>query len=253
VNEIETEALTIAQQAQAIAIIDQPSYDRAAEMLKGVTLVLDKIDKTIDPEIDRWNKGHKAAIALKRQLQGALPAAKESLKYGIAKWDVEQQRLHREAEMKAQAEARRLAAEQEAARQEQERQRLAAEAARDQEARLNLAIHAEDMGAPAETVTEIMETPILETQARPQTPAPVPVPVMQPRYKPAAGVSTAQRWRAEVVDLKELCRAVAAGLASIEYIQANLTALNQSARALKSTLNVPGVKAVPETSVTVRR
>ena len=165
------------------------------------------------------HKAHKTAIAAEKKLLDPLQQAETCLKRSIAAWDQEQQRI----------------------RQEEQRRLEAAQRKADEEARLALAQDAEANGATPETVDEILDTPVV-----------TPSVVAAPTYEKGNGVSTSVRWHAEVVDIKALCLAVAQGRASANLVQPNLPALNGMARAMKQTMNVPGVKAVSETTVAVR-
>jgi hypothetical protein len=51
-------------------------------------------------------------------------------------------------------------------------------------------------------------------------------------------------WSAEVVDLRALCAAIAAGTVPLDAVVPNFTKLNGLARIAKDRLNIPGVKAV---------
>lgn len=73
-------------------------------------------------------------------------------------------------------------------------------------------------------------------------------------------VSTAARstvtrvtWSAEVVDLMALVKAVAGGTAPLSALQADMTYLNGRARVDKDNLAIPGVKAVPNESLSAKR
>lgn len=76
---------------------------------------------------------------------------------------------------------------------------------------------------------------------------PVTVPVQK-----TAGISTRSNWTAEVVDLMELVKAVAAGTQPLSLLQADTTRLTQMAKALKAELNIPGVRAVENTIISAR-
>jgi hypothetical protein len=54
-------------------------------------------------------------------------------------------------------------------------------------------------------------------------------------------------WYAEVSSLQMLCKAIAEGKQPVTLIQANMTALNSMAKALKSSMNIPGVVAKSKT------
>jgi len=219
-KELENQALSWPEKAQAITIVDQGSYDKATGLLIDIAALEKEIIDHHKPIKDAAFAAHKAAVAAEKRLLDPLAQAKGILKGGIGVWMREQERIRQEAERKAREEQARL----------------------EEEARLKLAVQAEEMGASEETTEEILSTPM-----------PVEIPVVPPTYQKTKGVSAGQRWRAEVYNIKMLCAAIAEGKASSEMVQPNMTALNAMARAMKSTFNLPGVRAVPETTVSVRR
>lgn len=162
--------------------------------------------------------------ALFNRLKAKYEVAEETLKKAINEWQVserlrlEQERKAREAAMRAEQE--RIEAE----------ARAAAELAR---AGGDEATAAEVEAAAEQTKAEVVAmTPTV--QAAPQK---------------LAGVSSREICKAEITDLMELVKAIAAGNASIELIQANTTEINRRARALKSEFTAPGIRVYSETSI----
>lgn len=85
-----------------------------------------------------------------------------------------------------------------------------------------------------------------------------PPPMMTIEAPRAAGVSTRQTWKAEVMDLAALVTAAAEALAKgdptlLGYLQANEKALGLTAKALKAQARIPGVRIYAEDGLTVRR
>lgn len=122
-----------------------------------------------------------------------------------------------------------------------ERQRIEAERKaneeqkkREEDERLAAAAALESQGE-----TEAAEQ-VLDTQT--YTP-PVKIAPLAP--KTATRFQT--RWGARVTDIKALCRAVADGKASPEFVTANMVALNRAACAMKQTMVIPGVVAESKT------
>lgn len=79
-----------------------------------------------------------------------------------------------------------------------------------------------------------------EATGRPLTAAPAVI-------SKVTGTSSAaytEYWSAEVYDLRDLVKAIAAGLAPIEAITPNLPMLNKQAQVSKSDLRIPGVRPV---------
>lgn len=74
----------------------------------------------------------------------------------------------------------------------------------------------------------------------------------QPFVPPVQGLSFTEHWHAEVENLALLVQAVVEGKADLQAVSPNMVYLNACAREAKEKLAIPGVKAVKETSSTVR-
>lgn len=75
-----------------------------------------------------------------------------------------------------------------------------------------------------------------------------------PVKRKARAVAMREDWTAEIYDLKMLARAVADGVVAEMYIEPAIVALNKLARAQKSAMSIPGVRAVKrQVLVTPRR
>ena len=218
-QELETRALSWPDRARDITIADQATYSQAADMLIGIKGLRKEIDDSYDPVIRKSHEAHRAAIEAKRKVEMPLAQAETILKRGIATFEQEQERI----------------------RQQQEREAREAAARAEEEMRLQTAVQAEELGAEPETVAEILETPL-----------PMVAPEVAPTFQRAAGVSTRETWRGECYSIRDLCKAVAEGKASPELVLPNGPAINQLARAMKQTMNVPGCRAVKETGVAAR-
>jgi hypothetical protein len=122
----------------------------------------------------------------------------------------------------------------EKARADAEARQRQAEANRiEQERALSEAIAAESAG-DKELVDAILEAP-------PEA----PVVIATPNLAEVAGASQRTTWSARVDNLLALVKYVAANPDSINLVQANETALNGLARALKENMRVPGVRSIP--------
>src|SRR2546428_10648006 len=218
-TELERRALTWPEKAKQTMIEDQVTYDRASAMLLGIKDLRRDIDLHYDPLIAKAYAAHKTPPAAKKKIEAPLAEAETILKTGISRWHAEQERARQELERKAREESEHLA----------------------EEIRLEMAVQAEESGAPAEVVQEMLESSIS-----------LPAPVAAPTYQKADGISTQRRYRADVTDIKALCRAVADGEVSPECVVANMTVLNSMARSLKETLRIPGVRAVFDDIVSAR-
>lgn len=215
---IEQEAATLAARATAIQVVDAPSYEAAAGELLGVTAYLKRVDDLCDGAIEAGHQAHKAALAVKAKLTGPAQAFQRATKMAMATWQQAEQARLDAAARAAEAEQRRL----------------------EEDARVAEAAQLEQAG-DGETAVAVLATPAF-----------VP-PVIAPRAAPkVAGVTTHQVWKAVCSDLLTLVRAIAAGKAPLNLVQANQPAINAQVRLTKGDTNVPGLKAWPEIQTGVR-
>ena len=219
-DKLEQVALTWPERAEALEITDQVTYDLGVHQLGVVTAFEKTIIDHHKPIKDTQYKAWKTACSQENKLLEPVQKAKQILRRAIAAWDEEQERLRLEEERLAVALALK---EEEALRQAMAKQ-------------------AAELGASEETVEEIKATPL-----------PIPRPVVAPTFQRAAGISTRVTYRAEVVDIRALCRAVAEGKVSAEMVMPNQSALNKRASAEKETMNIPGVRIVRDTGIQDRR
>jgi hypothetical protein len=220
-RKLEEEAASWPNQAKALQITDQASYDHAAELVKAVKLLRKEAEEHHRPVISAAHNAHKVAIGALNKIDEPLAQAEAIIKAKVGAWDRDQERRRIEAERVAREEAERIAAEQ------LERDLEAAEAA----------------GARPEEVTAL----IVEAERMP-----VVVPLPQPTYQPAAGISTRVTWAATVTNMSELLKYLAANPQYSSLVMVNQTALNALARAQQSGLRIPGVKVTRGTTVAVR-
>ena len=219
-KELEKTALAWPEQAGSVEIIDQETYDDAAELIKRIVAVRKEVVAHHKPIKDAANKAHKEAIAAEKRLLEPLQKAESLIKTKLLAWDREQERI-REAERK---------------RLEEEQRK------REEEERLELAAQLEESGAPEEVVNEALDTPM-----------PVAPIITAPKtYEKASGISTRTLYSAEVMNLRVLCAAVGAGTAPETLVQPNQVALNGLARSMKEAFKVPGCKLLKSESMTVR-
>lgn len=166
VTELETQALSVPDQAKAIVITDTVSYERAGGILLIVKGLRKKIDETFDPIISKAFAAHKEAKAQKTKVETPLLVAEGFLKPMIAVYDRQQEQKRRDDEAKLREEAR-------------------AKAEAEQTARAEAAERRGDHAA----AEAIISAPVVV--------APVILPTETPKL---AGVSIRQNWKARVVD-----------------------------------------------------
>lgn len=210
-SEIKQEALTVIEQAKIVRIVDQASYDEAADLLLN----------QIKPFRKRWlaywsdvkGPAWQAYQAIQKKFTDGdkpLEAAENTVKAEINRFDQEQERIRAERQREAE----------ETLRKQQEEENLRA------------ATMAEESGATEEEVNAIVSAPIVTV-----------APPVEPTYAKASGISSRENWKARVTDLKKLCAAIGKGQVPITYVLPNESVLNARAKADKQTLNVPGVVA----------
>lgn len=209
-------------EANALTVRDQTSYDAAASMMFGLVELRKKIVEHHKASRMASYAAWKAVCAAEASLLDPVEKAEQIVKEKLAVYEAEQRRIQEEAERKAREELDRLAAE-------------VTEVAIEQ---------AEASGATAAEVQAIIDQPIC-----------LPKPIVATTHQRAKGVIPSTTYRAEVTDIKKLALAVAQGIVSSAYIMPNQKALDAAARAQRTELArfVPGVKAVPATSISARR
>lgn len=216
--DMESTGKVIVAVAHAMVVKDQETHGQALEFLKSTAAKRKVVEEAFaEPKSAAW-KAHKAIVELEKKLVQPCDDARRIVADKASQYE---------------AECRR--------REEEERRRLEAEARKAEEDRiLAEAEIAEAFGQDA-VAEEILNQPV--------EPTPVVVPTERAKVE---GVSSRELWRAEIVDLAALVRAAANNPAFVALLMPNMPALNALARATKTLMNVPGVKAVAETSLAVR-
>jgi hypothetical protein len=218
-HDLEMKVQTWPSTVRELEIKDQPSYDKGAELLKGIKALQKEVNETFDPAISQAYKAHKSILSAKHTHEQPLLQAEMILKGKILGYETEQKRKQAELQRRAEEEAKKQS----------------------EEIAFTLAKDAEDLGAPPETVEQILNTQFVQS-----------APVVSQIHNRAQGLSQRETYSAEVVDIVALCRAVADGRAKPELVLPNMTALNALARALKSSFDVPGCKLASGSSLNVR-
>lgn len=212
--------MTVVQKAQVIVVMDQISYDSAASLLLEVIKPMRK--KLADywtPLKETAYRSYKQILDKYGEMDKPMELAEMQVKAALSKFTQQQEIIRQAEQRKAQLEAERIE------REEKEKH----------------ALEAIDAGLPEDQVEAMLAA------------APVAVaPVIGKTYEAAAGISTRENWKARIVDVKELCKAVGKGLVPVTYVIPNEAALNARARADKSTLAIPGVQAYNEPIISGR-
>lgn len=218
VREIEQAQGTIVGTALALDVADQDSYGRACALLMDAVRLKQQIEAYWKVKKAHAFTTWKELCRAEQEMLEPLEQAAAALKPRIAAFDREQRARQAEEQRRLEAEERRRLED------EQVAEAATAEAAGDRE-----------------SAEMILAAP----------PAPVVI-AAPPCYQRVHGVSTVERWHAEVTDLVALAAAVGAGQQPTELLLPNQAALNRLAAALKSALAVPGVRAVRTDTARVR-
>ncbi len=250
-QELQVQAQSLMQKAEALKVVDQQSYAVAVEFQSGCAALIEKAEKDIRPSVQAAHTAWKSVLGLLQSITDPAGKAKEIAGKKAATWKAEQDRLAK-LEAQRREEAARQAHLRELQEAEAERRRLQAQA--DAEAALareaaaaKLAseiAYAARQGASVEEIAAIVETPI-------DVPPPVQVYVPPPLYVPpppppkpvsVSGESTRTTWKAEVQDLGKLVAAVAAGTVPLAVLEVNTTMLNKLVAVSKAQTSIPGVR-----------
>lgn len=256
--DLEVRVTSVIQEARLLIVSDQSSLDAAsAFVLEKIKPLIAEAHATFDPICEKAHATWQEAIKQRKRhiepLEQAESIAKAGISVFIRKQEelrrAEEARLQREAEEKARLERLQAAA---LARAEEERLRRERE-----EERERLLEQAEREGAPAEEIKALAEAPLeVENAGLADAIASEPLRVepvrVAPTYQRPAGIVSRETWSAKVWSIRELCKAVGDGRLPESYVSANMTALNARARADRHLLNIPGVRAISDTSVSAR-
>ena len=209
-DELNREILPELSVAAEIVVRDAESYQMAGETWKSLTALEKKIKAYWEDDVSSALKLHRSLVAKRDAMLIPVGEQKNTLRLGMKSFEDEQERIRRAEQARLEEEARKAA----------------------EEAALAQAVALEQNGHKAAAEAVIA--------------APVVAPaVYVPKTTPTGfGNATRRVWGAEVTDLMALVKAVAAGTVPIQAIEENTVFLNQQARALKSALQYPGVRAV---------
>lgn len=211
IDETKVSTIALVNEARAIKILTFQDRVYAEDHSQNLKTASDKWDALTGPAKAKSYEAYQAALRLHDDLIKELDGARKELKQKCIGFDTEQERLRREEQRRLEEEARKQA----------------------EDEQISAAIAAEAEGDTA-SAQAIIDEPVYVP------PVSVPKAPVQPS-RLTAGRSV---WSAEVLNLMELVKAVATGTAPITFILANEVALNQTARAMKSAMKVPGVRAV---------
>jgi hypothetical protein len=221
--------------AKEITIDSAPMYEAAADELKAIKKAAKELEDKRVGITKPIDEAKKAVMDLFRRPLEILGEAETVLKRAMITYADEQEKIRREEQAKLDAIAKA------------ERERLAAEAKAKQEEAERLAQAAQDSGdeqAFAQAAQAAAEAQVMES-----TVAVMTAPTATTAAAKVSGISARGVWKAECTDKIALIKFIAQNDAFINLLDVNQSALNQLAKAMKQTLNLPGVRAYEERSL----
>ncbi len=220
-DEVQKEIQPIVARATQVTISDQASRNAAIELGKEIVSGRKKVTEFFKPLKQAQDRAKKAILDREKELLEPLQQAEDAVKRTIIAFDRAQEEIRRKEQARLQAEADAKAA------AERERALKAAEKLKTDDLR-------EQRIAEAETIV-------------------APTVVVAPAVVKSKGEATVKRWKARVVNFKQLVIVAAQGnpmaLALLEF---NQTAANKQATATKDNLIIPGVEFYAEESLALR-
>lgn len=246
-------SIRVADQAYDLAtmyVIDSPDmYEAAGADLRDIATKAKEIEETRLSLTRPLDESKRRIMDLFRGPLDRLNQAQEVLRKSMLVWkQAEDARIARERE-----EAERAA---EAERVRLEQERAAAEAAeREARARADAALAQGDTDAAMAAIAAAEEANATAAEAaeRAELAEIAPTIAMPAATPKAAGISTRQTWKAEVVDFAALVKAAGERPELLAYLQPNDSAIAGVAKALKGETRIPGVRVYAEESLAVRR
>lgn len=221
-GEIESQALILSEQAKTLQVTDQTTYNQAVGLRGAIKDFLKGVQDIFEPMRERAYSAYQEVMKQRDVIKAPAETALKGLDTGISNWTRERERLQRVEQARLQQEANQRA----------------------EENRLARAVEVEQAGFDEESVQAVLAEPVRTETA-----------VATPTYQKSSAIVTRDNWSGEIYDLWELAKAVAADKSKMNLIQGNQTAVNQMARALKETMDIPGIRAVntPVVASTGRR
>lgn len=221
-TELEAEAGSLLSVARGFAITTPEDAQNAAAFLQECKALKERVTDTFGPLKKAASDAHKKVVATERENLEPIDKADQLVRAKLIGWNAQQERIRAEelraAQEKAEAEAR--------AQREAE-----AKALQEQAAAAKRAGAVEQAAELRATAKEIKAAPIVVAVE-----APAPVAKLD-------GVSTRYTYDFEVTNPALLPR---------EYLTPDLKAIKGVVSSLKDKTNIPGVKVIRKSSVTVR-
>lgn len=207
---VKSEALAWPDRARATTVTDGVTYTLAAELLRGIKALRQKIAETFDPHVKRAFEAHRALCKEKQDAEAPLTEAEGILKRALVAYDTEQDRIRRQEEQRLREEARR----------QEEQRRL------DEAAALELQAAETDDALLRQEAEELFAAPVE-----------APTVVVAKSTPKVAGISYREIWKYRVVDARKV---------PDEYKKVDDIKIGGVVRALKGGTKIPGIEVYAE-------
>lgn len=237
---LNTRAQAALAMVESMVIDSQETYDLAADELKAIKSKAKTLEDQRTGITGPINKALKAINDLFRGPSQYLEQAEKIIKGKMLTYTAEQERIAAEERRKAEA----------ALRAEQER--LAREAAAREAAAAAEAAKLVAEG-DVEKAAEVQAQAAIEAASMAATAQVMTAPVVEAPVAKVSGISQRGIWKAEVTDKAALIAFVAANPQFQNLLEVNTSALNQMAKAMKDTMQFPGVRAFEEKTLAASR
>jgi membrane protein involved in colicin uptake len=284
--EISKRAASSLKIAENYEITNHQMYEFAADDLKSIKSLMKRVEEQRTSQVSPLNTEVKRINAEYKEPMNWLESAEQILKGKILHYTQAQERIAAEAQRKADEAARqeraRIEAEQRA--QQAEAQRQAQEAAQAEAAKRKAEADAAEAKRQADEAVangnkeaaqaafaaiekadreraeaeateskarQAQEVAQAEAEASEMTALVTTATPVQVSSK-VSGISTSKSWKARVTNKQALIQHIAAHPELLDWVEIKMTGLNGMAKALKQNMQIPGVEAYPDVSVSAR-
>jgi hypothetical protein len=209
--------LTYQTPAPGALVVQSPEeYSATAEHLKTIKTFQRSVVDWFRPLKAKAKAAHDGLCIEERKMLQPSYEDENRIKAALVAYNNKQEQLRREETLRLQREQR----------EREEAERL------EQAAALECEAQATGEAGYQEAAQHLLDAPMAISSVEPETPA-------TPKVE---GLSYRETYRAQVLDLMMLVKAVAAGQQPIALLLANQSALDGMARSLKTSMAIPGVR-----------
>ena len=107
-NSLETQVLTLPEQANLIKIVDEDSFKKSGDFLVTIKKFRKEIDESYDPIIKKAHESHKEAVAQKKKIEAPLVQAESIIKKALSEYYAQIEKKRKEEEERLRLEAKKI-------------------------------------------------------------------------------------------------------------------------------------------------